>query len=76
MKQETLHWLVNKVNGQLPMDRPLDGQIPMDRTLDVAQSSMTNLQRVTILINYKNIYCSMNKKIGETVKIEAMHSIM
>jgi hypothetical protein len=34
------------------------------------------LTRVTILINYKNIYCSMNKKIGETVKIEAMHSIM
>ena len=44
MKQETLHWLENKVNGQLPMDRTLDGQIPMDRTLDVAQSSMTNLQ--------------------------------
>jgi uncharacterized protein involved in propanediol utilization len=32
--------------------------------------------RVTILINYKNLYCSMNKKIGESVKIEAMHSIM
>ena len=34
MKQETLHWLENKVNGQ----------VSMDRTLDVAQSSMTNLQ--------------------------------